>query len=94
MQFFPGLFISSAFLLVVLQYSYFCFAIFKQVIIDGIGIFCMCLGKDFSSSGFLHSSLWLLLQNLICSNFLIRSASDAVLHIIAAMHKYETVSNY
>ncbi|XP_031115068.1 uncharacterized protein LOC116019112 [Ipomoea triloba] len=64
-----------------------------QVIIDGIGIFCMCLGKDFSSSGFLHSSLWLLLQNLICSNFLIRSASDAVLHIIAAMHEYETVGH-
>nr|GLL38243.1 uncharacterized protein LOC109178092 isoform X2 [Ipomoea trifida] len=63
------------------------------VIIDGIGIFCMCLGKDFSSSGFLHSSLWLLLQNLICSNFLIRSASDAVLHIIAAMHEYETVGH-
>ena len=65
---------------------------FKQVIIDGIGIFSICLGKDFSSCEFLHSSLYLLLENLICSNFQIRSASDAVLHVIAATCGYSTVS--
>lgn len=63
------------------------------VIIDGIGIFSMCLGRDFSSSGFLHSSLYMLLHNLICSHFQIRSASDTVLHIIATMHDYPTVGH-
>lgn len=69
------------------------FAIVKQVIIDGIGIFSMCLGEDFSSSGFLHTSLYMLLHNLSCSCFQISSASDAVLHIVAAMHDYPTVSS-
>lgn len=69
------------------------FAIIKQVIIDGTGIFSMCLGKDFSSSGFLHTSLYMLLHNLSCSCFQISSASDAVLHIVAAMHDYPTVSS-
>lgn len=64
-----------------------------QVIIDGIGIFSMCIGRDFSSSGFLHSSLYMLLHNLICSHFQIRSASDTVLHIIATMHDYPTVGH-
>ncbi|KAA8527184.1 hypothetical protein F0562_008587 [Nyssa sinensis] len=64
-----------------------------KVIIDGIGIFNMCLGKDFSSCGFLHSSLYVLLENLICSNFQIRSASDAVLHVISAMSGYPTVGH-
>ncbi|XP_006344919.2 uncharacterized protein [Solanum tuberosum] len=64
-----------------------------QAIIDGIGIFSMCVGRDFSSSGFLHSSLYMLLHNLICSHFQIRSASDAVLHIIATMHDYPTVGH-
>ncbi|XP_043712910.1 uncharacterized protein LOC122661552 [Telopea speciosissima] len=62
-----------------------------QVIIDGIGIFSLCLGKDFSSNGFLHSSLFLLLENLICSSYQIRSASDAVLHILAASSGHPTV---
>ncbi|PHU22714.1 hypothetical protein BC332_07821 [Capsicum chinense] len=69
------------------------FPIVKQVIIDGIGVFSMCIGRDFSSSGFLHSSLYMLLHNLICSHFQIRRASDAVLHIIAVMHDYPTVGH-
>lgn len=68
-------------------------AMLHQVIIDGIGIFNMCLGKDFASSGFLHSSLYLLLENLVCSNFQIRSASDSVLHILAATSGYPTVGH-
>ncbi|PIA42784.1 hypothetical protein AQUCO_02000317v1 [Aquilegia coerulea] len=62
-----------------------------QVIIDGIGTFNVCLGKEFSSSGFLHSSLYLLLENLICSSSEIRRASDAVLHVISATSGYPTV---
>ncbi|KAK9274612.1 hypothetical protein L1049_021862 [Liquidambar formosana] len=68
-------------------------AMLHQVIIDGIGIFNMCLGQDFASSGFLHSSLYLLLENLVCSNFQIRSASDAVLHVLAATSGYLTVGH-
>ncbi|XP_031256286.1 uncharacterized protein LOC116114265 [Pistacia vera] len=68
-------------------------AMLHQVIIDGIGIFALCLGKDFASSGFLHSSLYLLMENLICSNFQVRSASDAVLHVLASVSGYTTVGN-
>ncbi|XP_071916387.1 uncharacterized protein [Coffea arabica] len=68
-------------------------AVLHQVIIEGIGVLTMCLGKEFSSSGFLHSSLFMLLENLICSNFEVKSASDAVLHIMAATLDYPTVGH-
>lgn len=63
----------------------------EQVIIEGIGIFSMCLGKDFASSGFLHSSLYLLLENLISSNVEVRITSDAVLHVLSSTSAYPTV---
>ncbi|XP_031381472.1 uncharacterized protein LOC116196072 isoform X2 [Punica granatum] len=66
-------------------------AMLQQVIIEGIGIFNMCLGKHFASSGFLHSSLYLLLENLVSSNFHVRNASDAVLHVISLTSGYTTV---
>ncbi|XP_061950119.1 uncharacterized protein LOC133673379 [Populus nigra] len=66
-------------------------AMLQQVIIDGIGIFSMCLGKDFASSGFLHSSLYLLLESLICSNIQVRQASDAVLHVLSCASGHPTV---
>nr|XP_043628048.1 TELO2-interacting protein 1 homolog [Erigeron canadensis] len=68
-------------------------AMLHQVIIDGIGIFNMCLKRDFVASGFLHSSLYVLLENLICSNFQVRRASDAVLHVISATSGYPTVGH-
>lgn len=67
-------------------------AMLHQVMIDGIGIFNLCLKSDFVSSGFLHSSLYVLLENLICSNFQVRHASDAVLHVISVTSGYPTVS--
>ncbi|XP_065009722.1 uncharacterized protein LOC135639758 isoform X2 [Musa acuminata AAA Group] len=63
----------------------------QQVILDGIGIFSIVLGKDFISSGFLHSSLYLLLRNLICSNSEIRIASDAVLRVLSVSSSHATV---
>ncbi|XP_018815607.2 uncharacterized protein LOC108987186 [Juglans regia] len=66
-------------------------AMLQQVIIDGIGIFSICLGRDFSSSGFLHSSLYMLLENLVSSNFEVRRAADAVLHVLSATSGYPTV---
>ncbi|XP_073158890.1 uncharacterized protein [Henckelia pumila] len=68
-------------------------AMLHQVIIEGIGIFSICLGKEFSTSGFLHSSLYRLLENVICSNFHIRRASDAVLLTISAAHGCPTVGH-
>jgi hypothetical protein len=70
------------------------FVFLKQVIVEGIGIFNLCLGRDFASSGFLHSSLYLLLENLISLNFEVRSAADAVLHVLSATSGYPTVSLY
>ncbi|PIN00472.1 hypothetical protein CDL12_27024 [Handroanthus impetiginosus] len=67
--------------------------ILHQVIIEGIGIFNICLGKEFSSCGFLHSSLYMLLENIICSNFQVRRASDAVLHAIADTQNCPTVGH-
>lgn len=68
------------------------FVFLKQVTIEGIGIISICLGGDFASSGFLHQSLYMLLENLVSSNYHVRSASDAVLHILAASSGYPTVS--
>ncbi|KAF3772124.1 TELO2-interacting protein [Nymphaea thermarum] len=53
------------------------------VIIDGLGVFSVSLGKDFKRSGFLLDCLYLLLENLICSNDQIKRASDAVLHTLS-----------
>ncbi|KAK9099457.1 hypothetical protein Syun_026502 [Stephania yunnanensis] len=66
-------------------------AMLHQVIIDGIGTFNVCLGEDFSLSGYLHSSLYLLLENLICSNGQIRMAADTVLRIISTSSGHPTV---
>lgn len=68
------------------------FVFLKQVIIEGIGVISICLGGDFASSGFLHQSLYMLLENLISSNYHVRSSSDAVLHILASTSGYPTVS--
>ncbi|XP_064944838.1 uncharacterized protein LOC135596696 isoform X5 [Musa acuminata AAA Group] len=54
-------------------------------------MFSIVLGKDFISSGFLHSSLYLFLRNLICSNSEIRIASDAVLHVLSVSSGHATV---
>ncbi|XP_061348789.1 uncharacterized protein LOC133294152 [Gastrolobium bilobum] len=62
-----------------------------QVIIEGVGIFNLCLGRDFVSSGFLHSSLYLLLENLSYSNYQVRNAADSVLQIISTTSGYQTV---
>ncbi|KAM0029383.1 putative armadillo-like helical protein [Helianthus debilis subsp. tardiflorus] len=68
-------------------------AMLHQVMIDGIGIFNLCLKSDFISSGFLHSSLYVLLENLICSDFQVRHAADAVLHVISATSGCPTVGH-
>lgn len=59
--------------------------------LDGIGVFGIILGQDFAHSGFMHSSLYLLLRNLISSSAQIRIASDAVLRTLAAAGGYSTV---
>ncbi|KAK8945962.1 hypothetical protein KSP40_PGU008100 [Platanthera guangdongensis] len=64
-----------------------------QVIIEGIGLFSKVLKKDFINSGFMHSTLYLLLENLICSNDVIRSASDASLHVLSANTDHSTIGH-
>ncbi|KAJ1440469.1 Armadillo-type fold [Sesbania bispinosa] len=66
-------------------------AMLHEVIIDGVGIFNLCLGTDFVSSGFLHSSLYLLLENLSSSNYQVRNAADTVLHILSTTSGYPMV---
>ncbi|KAK7308317.1 hypothetical protein VNO77_41919 [Canavalia gladiata] len=58
---------------------------------EDIRIFNLCLGRDFVSSGFLHSSLYLLLENLTSSNYQVRNAADSVLHILSTTSGYLTV---
>ncbi|CAN0905959.1 TELO2-interacting protein 1 homolog [Linum grandiflorum] len=66
-------------------------AALQQVAIDGIGIFAICLGNEFSSSGFLHSTLYLLLESLISADIQVRTASDAVLHVLSSTCGHSTV---
>ncbi|XP_014490963.1 TELO2-interacting protein 1 homolog [Vigna radiata var. radiata] len=66
-------------------------AMLREVIIDGVGIFNLCLGRDFVSSGFLHSSLYLLLENLSSSNYRVRNSADSVLHILSTTSGFPTV---
>ncbi|CAI9088011.1 OLC1v1022238C2 [Oldenlandia corymbosa var. corymbosa] len=68
-------------------------AMLHQVVAEGIGAFTVCLGSDFSSCGFLHSCLFMLLQNLVCSNSKVKTASDAVLRTIASTLDYQTVGH-
>ncbi|KAL9268509.1 TELO2-interacting protein 1-like protein [Drosera capensis] len=64
----------------------------RGVIIEGIGIFAKCLQKDFASR-FLRISLYLLLENLTCSNYEVRHAADTVLQIISSVSGYPKVGN-
>ncbi|XP_010537793.1 PREDICTED: TELO2-interacting protein 1 homolog [Tarenaya hassleriana] len=68
-------------------------AMLHQVIVEGVGIFSLCLGQDFASSGFLHLSLYLLLESLICSDFQVKNASDSVLHQLAATLGHPSVGH-
>uniref|UniRef100_A0A0D3HGX2 TTI1 N-terminal TPR domain-containing protein n=1 Tax=Oryza barthii TaxID=65489 RepID=A0A0D3HGX2_9ORYZ len=69
-------------------------AALHQVMIEGIGVFGVVLGQDFASSGFMHSSLYLLLRKLISSSVQIRIASDAVLRALAAAGGYCSVGQF
>lgn len=68
-------------------------AMLHQVIIEGVGVFSLCLGEEFASSGFLHSSLYLLLESLTCSSFQVRNASDSVLRLLATTSGHPTVGH-
>ncbi|GJM91565.1 hypothetical protein PR202_ga07947 [Eleusine coracana subsp. coracana] len=64
------------------------------VIIEGIGVLGVVLGQDFARSGFMHSSLYLLLRELISSSAQIRIASDAVLRALAAAGGHCSVGQF
>ncbi|XP_015697495.2 uncharacterized protein LOC102706507 isoform X2 [Oryza brachyantha] len=69
-------------------------AALHQVMIEGIGVFGVVLGQDFASSGFMHSSLYLLLRKLISSSVQIRIASDTVLRALATAGGYCSVGQF
>uniref|UniRef100_N1QRB9 TTI1 N-terminal TPR domain-containing protein n=1 Tax=Aegilops tauschii TaxID=37682 RepID=N1QRB9_AEGTA len=87
-QFFKALFSCSSFNCIST------FVLLHQVMLDGIGVFGIILGQDFAHSGFMHSSLYLLLRKLISSSAQIRIASDAVLRTLAAAGGYSTVGQF
>ncbi|PAN48255.1 hypothetical protein PAHAL_9G371600 [Panicum hallii] len=64
------------------------------VTLEGIGILGAVLGQDFARSGFMHSSLYLLLRELISSSAQIRMASDAVLRALAAAGGHCSVGQF
>ncbi|TVU31553.1 hypothetical protein EJB05_23242 [Eragrostis curvula] len=64
------------------------------VMIEGIGVLGVVLGQDFARSGFMHSSLYLLLRELISSSAQIRIASDAVLRALAAAGGHCSVGQF
>ncbi|XP_062204924.1 uncharacterized protein LOC133906970 isoform X2 [Phragmites australis] len=64
------------------------------IMIEGIGILGVVLGQDFARSGFMHSSLYLLLRELISSSAQIRIASDAVLRALAAAGGHYSVGQF
>jgi len=57
----------------------------------GFGVFGISLGTSFETSGFLYSSLYLLLEKLTCSNYHIRSAADVALRMLSESAGYPSV---
>ncbi|KAJ1296121.1 hypothetical protein BS78_01G274900 [Paspalum vaginatum] len=64
------------------------------VMLEGIGVLGVILGRDFARSGFMHSSLYLLLRELISSSAQIRIASDAALRALAAAGGHCSVGQF
>ncbi|WVZ57767.1 hypothetical protein U9M48_008112 [Paspalum notatum var. saurae] len=64
------------------------------VMLEGIGVLGVILGQDFARSGFMHSSLYLLLRELISSSAQIRTASDAALRALAAAGGHCSVGQF
>ncbi|XP_057818002.1 uncharacterized protein LOC131031017 isoform X1 [Cryptomeria japonica] len=68
-------------------------AMLQQVILEGLGVFGISLGRSFEASGFLYSSLYLLLEKLVCSNYHIRSAADVALRVLSTFAGYSSVKD-
>lgn len=65
----------------------------QQVIVEGFGVFGISLGTSFETSGFLYSSLYLLLEKLTCSNYHISSAADIALRMLSESAGYPSVKD-
>ncbi|KAH9302064.1 hypothetical protein KI387_013647, partial [Taxus chinensis] len=68
-------------------------AMLQQVILEGLGVFGISLGRSFESAGFLYSTLYLLLEKLVCSNYHIRSAADVALRMLSTSAGYLSVKD-
>lgn len=65
----------------------------QQVILEGFGVFGISLDTSFETSGFLYSSLYLLLEKLTCSNYHICSAADVALRMLSESAGYLSVKD-
>ncbi|XP_054809216.1 uncharacterized protein LOC129311171 isoform X3 [Prosopis cineraria] len=63
----------------------------EEIHISLLTVYLFSVICDFASSGFLHSSLYLLLENLSSPSFQVRNAADCVLHILSTTYGYSTV---
>lgn len=63
----------------------------QQMILEGIGVLAVSIGKLFEEHGYLGSVLYLLLERLGCANYQVSSSADVVLHMISAACGYPLV---
>lgn len=68
------------------------FLVCIQVIIEGIGVLALSVGKLFEEQGFLGSVLYLLLERLGCADYDVSSTTDLVLHVVSSSCGYPSVS--
>ncbi|MCO5612061.1 hypothetical protein L7F22_066323 [Adiantum nelumboides] len=66
-------------------------AFLQQVILEGIGVLAVSVGKLFEEQGFLGSVLYLLLERLGCTDLFVSSTADLVVHIVSSACGYPSV---
>ncbi|KAH7284590.1 hypothetical protein KP509_34G061400 [Ceratopteris richardii] len=63
----------------------------QQVMLEGIGVLAMSVGKLFEELGFLGSVLYLLLERLGCTSLFVSSTADLVLRTVSSACAYPSV---
>lgn len=63
----------------------------QQVILEGIGVLGLSVGKLFEEQGFLGSVLYLLLERLGCTDYPVSSTADLALRVVSSACGYPSV---
>ncbi|KAI5070070.1 hypothetical protein GOP47_0014413 [Adiantum capillus-veneris] len=66
-------------------------AFLQQVILEGIGVLAVSIGKLFEEQGFLGSVLYLLLERLGCADPSVSSTAGLIVHIVSSACGYPSV---